>query len=454
MTQLSQEQEEDEKGKDGQITTRVLPGFMELLPAEQIVFDGIKAVIEAVYEKYGFVALDTPVIERAEVLLAKAGGETEKQIYQFTKGDNDLALRFDLTVPLARYVSEHANDLVFPFRRCHIGKVYRGEKPQKGRYREFYQCDIDIIGDGSLSLMNDAEIPSVINEVFSKLDFGPFVIKISNRKLITGLLDSLEAGNQSVGIIQTIDKLEKVGENEVRGLLVALGVPNPAIREIFQFIGINGTPQEMLMALRNLCVDNDIFRQGVSELDEVVCAMQALGVPEDRYVIDLTIARGLDYYTGTVYETVLRDYPGLGSICSGGRYDNLAEKYTDRKLPGVGISIGLTRLFSQLKEIGLIKTSVATPTKVLVVPLVEDMSMPLEIAKRIREAGISTEVYFEDTKMKNKLTYANKKGIPFVVLVGEDEIKSGLFAVKNMETGEQVMLAKEAIAAHINEAMK
>lgn len=444
---------EEVKG-GGDILTRVLPGFMELLPAEQIVFDRMKAIIEDVYRTYGFVALDTPAIERAEVLLAKAGGETEKQIYRFIKGENDLALRFDLTVPLARYVSEHANDLVFPFRRSHIAKVYRGERPQKGRYREFYQADIDIIGDGSLSLMNDAEIPSVINEVFSRLDLGPFTIRISNRKLIAGLLDSLEAGNLSVGIIQTIDKLEKIGENEVRGQLVQLGVPDNAIRGIFQFIEIKGSAEEMLAALKNLCIENETFKFGVGELEEVITHLQVLGVPADRYAIDLTIARGLDYYTGTVYETVLRDHPGLGSICSGGRYDNLAEKYTDRKLPGVGISIGLTRLFSQMKEIGLIKTDVATPTKALVIPLVSEMTVPLEIATAIREAGIAAEVYFEDVKMKNKLAYANKKGIPFVILVGGDEIAANTFAVKNMETGIQVALAKGDIAAYITKEMK
>ena len=417
-------------------------------------FDRMRSVIEEVYRIYGFIALDTPVIERADVLLAKAGGETEQQIYRFTKGENDLALRFDLTVPLARYVSEHANELTFPFRRSHIGKVYRGERPQKGRYREFYQCDIDIIGDGALSLMNDAEIPSVINEVFTRLNFGPFVIRISNRKLVTGLLESLEAGNQSVGIIQTIDKLEKIGENEVRGLLVALGVPDNTIRAIFDFIAISGSSEDMLAALRNLGVDNETFRKGVEELAEVIRHLGVLGVPADNYAIDLTIARGLDYYTGTVYETVLRDHPELGSICSGGRYDNLAEKYTDRKLPGVGISIGLTRLFSQLKEIGLLQFGMATPTNVLVVPLVADISVPLEIAMALREAGLPTEVYFEDVKMKNKLAYANKLGIPFVVLVGEDEIASGEFTVKNMQTGEQIACAKGDIATAVKKEIR
>lgn len=440
--------------REGGISTRVLPGFMELLPAEQIVFDTMKQTIEDTYRRYGFIALDTPLIERAEVLLAKAGGETEKQIYRFTKGENDLALRFDLTVPLARYVSEHANELVFPFRRSHIGKVYRGEKPQKGRYREFYQCDIDIIGDGALSLMNDAEIPSVIYAVFSKLNFGPFVIRISNRKLITGLLGSLDIGHLSTSVMQTIDKIEKIGEGEVRRLLVELGVPDGAIETIFKFVAITGSSEEVLAALRGLGVQNDVFQLGIAELGEVVRYLRVLGVPEDSYALDLTIARGLDYYTGTVYETVLREHPKLGSICSGGRYDNLAEKYTERKLPGVGISIGLTRLFSQLKEAGLVQFGAATPTKVLVVPLVTDMSVPLEIAGSLREADIPTEVYFEDVKMKNKLAYANKSGIPFVVLVGEDEISSGQFAVKNMMTGEQTKIAKIEIVSFVSNGIE
>lgn len=442
--------EEQSKESGNAIPTQVLSGFMELLPAEQIVFDRMKATIEEVYAKYGFVALDTPAIERAEVLLAKAGGETEKQIYRFTKGDTDLALRFDLTVPLARYVSEHANDLVFPFRRSHIAKVYRGERPQKGRYREFYQADIDIIGDGSLSLMNDAEIPSVIYDVFNALGFGPFVIRISNRKLITGMLASLGIGHLSTGVMQTIDKIEKIGADEVRDLLVGLGVPADAIDIMFKFIAITGSPEEVLSALRDMDVRNDEFQTGMHELGEVTRYLKILGVPSDYYMIDLTIARGLDYYTGTVYETVLREHREIGSICSGGRYDNLAGKYAKRQLPGVGISIGLTRLFSQLRELDLIKFGPATPTKVLVIPLVEDMAVSLEIATVLREADIATEVYFEDVKkMDKKLAYANKKGIPFVILVGEDEIAANAFAVKNMETGEQVALAKDDIVTHI-----
>lgn len=427
------------------ITTKVLPGFMELLPADQIVFDRMKAVIQSTFERYGYVPLDTPVIERAEVLLAKAGGETEKQIYRFNKGDTDLALRFDLTVPLARYVSEHLREITFPFRRCHVGKVYRGESPQKGRYREFYQCDIDIIGFGSLSLMNDAEIPSVIYQVFRKLDFGPFVIRISNRKLITGLLVALGAKEQSVDVMRIIDKIEKVGKPAVEEMLKELGLAEGVTSRIFEFLEIRGSTLEIIDALRKMSIDNEQFQFGINELDSVMSNIQKLGVPLQYFGVDLSIARGLDYYTGTVYETVMTDHPNLGSVCSGGRYDNLAEKYTDNRLPGVGISIGLTRLFSQLKDAGLISAEQSTPTSVLVVPFVDDLSVPLAIASSLRNNGVPTEVYFEEAKFNKKMAYADKLGIPFVVIVGGDELSSGLYTVKNMKTREQVKVPIDRI---------
>lgn len=432
------------------LPTHVLPGFLELLPADQIAFEKMKTTIQSVFEEFGFIPLDTPAIERAEVLLAKAGGETEKQIYRFNKGDNDLALRFDLTVPLARYVSEHSNEITFPFRRYHIAKVYRGENPQKGRFREFYQCDIDIVGNEKLSLVNDAEILSIIFSVFTKLDLGPFVIRISNRKLVTGLLSSLGIGELSVEVMRAIDKIEKIGKDAVREMFVSAGVTEKAASEIFRFLEIQGTSGEILAALQKLQISDETFKRGVDELAGVVNCLKMLQVPEESYKIDLSIARGLDYYTGTVYETTLVNHPQVGSVCSGGRYDNLAEKYTDRKLPGVGISIGLTRLFSQLKEAGLVKSGPATTAKVLVVPLVADMSVPLEIASALRGKNIPTEIYLEDVKMKTKLAYADKLGIPFVLLVGEDEIKEGKFTLKNMSSGEQVKLAPEEISTHIS----
>lgn len=432
------------------VPTRVLPGFMELLPADQIVFNRMLDTIRSVYEQYGFVPIDTPVIERADILLAKVGGETARQIYRFTKGDNELALRFDLTVPLARYVAEHSDELAFPFRRYHIGKVYRGESPQKGRYREFYQCDIDIIGNGSLSLINDAEIPRIVYDVFVKLGIGAFVIRLNNRKLVTGLLNSAGVGELAVEVMRAIDKIEKVGEQEVRQILISLGLADSAVQQIFGFLSIKGSVDEIIEMLRLIDVKDETFQLGISELSEVVKCARVLGMPDSSFAIDLSIARGLDYYTGTVYETVLVDHPNVGSICSGGRFDNLAEKYTDRRLPGVGISIGLTRLFSQLKEVGIVKSGASTLSKVLVIPLVEDPSVSLEIATMLRVQGLSAEVYLEESKMKKKMAYADKIGVPFVVLVGEDEISSGMFVVKNMATRQQVKVPKDQIFFEIS----
>jgi len=432
------------------INTSVLPGFMELLPPQQMAFNRMKSVIIDTFEQFGFLPLDTPVIERAEVLLAKAGGETERQIYQFTKGDTSLALRFDLTVPLARYVSEHAREITFPFRRYHVGKVYRGESPQKGRFREFYQCDIDIIGREKLSLVNDAEIPSVIYKVFKRLDIGQFVIRISNRKILKGLLEGLNIStDKSVEVMRIIDKIDKVGKGSVEKMMVDLGIENDTITKIFHFLDISGNTDEIIRALEAMDIQNVQYRQGVDELSQVVTNVGKLGIPVSNYAIDLSIARGLDYYTGTVYETVLSEYPEIGSVCSGGRYDNLAEMYTEQKLPGVGISIGLTRLFYQLSEAGLIKTDSSTPTKVLVVPFVSDLSQPLSIATRLREAGIATEVYLEEDRMKNKLAYADKLGIPFVVIIGEDEIEKGEFSVKNMRNGKQTQVKADELLAYI-----
>lgn len=439
-------------GNDKKIPTRVLTGFMELLPEEQMVFNRMLDTIKETYELYGFSPIDTPVIERTEVLLANVGGETAKQVYSFSRGKNDLSLRFDLTVPLARYVSENAGDLNFPFRRYHIGKVYRGERAQKGRFREFYQCDIDIIGNETLSLINDAEIPRVIYDVFSRLDIGKFLIRISNRKLLMGLLGSLGVTEESsVEVMRAVDKLEKVGKEEVKKMLAEIGLSGRDVEAVFELLSIEGDTDSKLATLRSLGVEGSTFETGVSELSEVVSSMRSLGMPEDSYIIDLTIARGLDYYTGVVYETELVDRPEMGSVCSGGRYENLAENYSKRKLPGVGISIGLTRLFYQLKEAGVLKFESGSPTEIMVAPLLEDLSVPLEVATMLREANLSTEVYFEGGKLDKKLTYANRKGIPYVVIIGEDEVSSGLFTVKDMGSGEQVKLRKEQILSYIKE---
>ena len=426
---------------ENKVLPKTLPGFMELLPNEQLLFNEIKEKIQKTYEKFGFLPLDTPVIESAEVLLAKAGGETEKQIYRFNKGETDLALRFDLTVPLAKYVTENYNELCFPFRRYQIGKVYRGEKAQRGRYREFYQCDIDIIGENELSLLNDAELPSVIYNVFNELGFGDFTICINNRKILNGLFDALGLKDSSVDILRIIDKIDKIGKENVVKEIEELGVSEEKINTIMSFIAITGNVEETIKALRELNISNELFETGVNELEEVSKSIKLFGVPEKNYKIDLTIARGLDYYTGTVYETFLNEYRSLGSVCSGGRYDNLAEYYTDRKLPGVGVSIGLTRLFFQLNDKKIIEAGNRSISKVLIISMVDDLSKSIEIATMIRNEGINCQVYTDQGKIKKQFNYANRNNIPYVIVLGEDEIANNVVSLKNMESGEQVTIS-------------
>ncbi len=420
-----------------------LPGFMELLPAEQIKFNQMRDTIKEVYERYGFIPLDTPVIERSDVLLVKSGGETEKQVYRFMKGDTDVAMRFDLTVPLARYVAQHMANLTFPFRRYQIGKVYRGEKNQKGRFREFYQCDIDIIGRNSLEVVNDAEIPAIINDVFTQLGLPEFIIRINNRKLMNGLFQHYGLAGRPE-ILKAIDKLEKIGPEKTRKELMDEGLEKDAIDAVFGFIQLKGSNDEILEGLKKAGIENELYQTGVRELESVTRLIRAFGVPEEHFSLDLTIVRGLDYYTGTVYETLLKNYPEIGSVCSGGRYDNLAEHYTKEKLPGVGISIGLTRLFYQLSEAGLLgemKQNVLT--QLLVVPIGDTLETCAAVARRFRDAGIITEVFLEDTKIGKKMNYANKQGIPWVVLVGDEEVQDDLVALKDFESGDQIRMSWE-----------
>lgn len=415
----------------------ILPGFMELLPTDQMLFNWMLDTIRTTYERFGFIPIDTPTIEKSEILLAKSGGDTEKQIYRFNKGDNDLSLRFDLTVPLARFVAQHYNDLTFPFRRYHIGKVFRGERPQKGRFREFYQCDIDIIGNESLSVINDAEILGVIYSTFRALGFENFTIRINNRKVLNGFFAWLGIEDKAE-VMRIVDKLEKIGEDGVRKELKELGLVEEVVQQIVGFIKIKGKAGEIVDSLRAMKVENELFNSGVGELSEVCGYVGSFGIPEENYTVDLTIARGLDYYTGTIYETILNDYPSIGSVCSGGRYDNLAQNYTEKKLPGVGISIGLTRLFYQLREADIIKSeNKSTPTVLLVIPMQEAMSKALEISTRTRMNGIPTEVYLNEGKMGKKFSYADKLGIPYVMVIGEDEIKTGQYKLKDMKTGGQ-----------------
>ena len=434
------------------MTPRTLSGFMELLPAPQQQMERIMEVLRRTYSLYGFTPLDTPVIESSDVLLAKGGGETEKQIYRFQKGDADLALRFDLTVPLAKYVALHYNDLTFPFRRYQIGKVYRGERAQRGRFREFYQADIDIIGDGKLSIVNEAEIPSIIYKTFSTLGLKRFQIRVNNRKILNGFYAMLGLTEKSGDIMRTVDKLDKIGPEKVKAILMdeEIALSEEQASEILKFIAITGTNEEVLAALEGYQNRNEVFDEGLTELNTVVKYLAAFGVPAENFAVDLTIARGLDYYTGTVYETTLLDHPEIGSVCSGGRYDNLAEYYTDKQLPGVGISIGLTRLFYVLGEQGMLNPDLPTaPADVLILPMTDDLSAAISLATQLRENGIRAQIHGENKKFKQKISYADKLGIPYVIFLGEDEISAGVVACKDMATGEQTKLEPEATIARI-----
>ena len=425
-----------------QIKPKTLPGFMELLPNEQILFNKMKDTIKNTYESFGFLPLDTPIIEDANILLAKAGGETEKQIYRFMKGENDLALRFDLTVPLAKYVTEYYDKLTFPFKRYQIGKVYRGEKPQRGRYREFYQCDVDIIGDGELSVLYDAELASVIYKTFLNLGFNDFTISINNRKILNGLFEGLNVKENSVDILRIIDKIDKIGPDKVKKELCEL-ISEEKVNTIMSFISISGSNDEKIKALENMSISNVTWNNGLNELKEVVKFIRLFMVPEENFQIDLTIARGLDYYTGTVYETFLNKYRNLGSVCSGGRYDNLTEYYSKRKMPGVGISIGLSRLFFQLTDNNIISTENQSISDILVISMDNNYEAVSKIASTIRENGLNAQVDFENKKLSKKFKYADKLNVKYVIVIGEDEIKDNVISLKNMETGEQRRLHLE-----------
>lgn len=436
------------------VTPRTLSGFMELLPADQLKMERLLGTLREVYSLYGFTPLDTPAIESAEVLLAKGGGETEKQIYRFMKGDSDLALRFDLTVPLAKYVAANYAKLSFPFRRYQIGKVWRGERAQRGRFREFYQADIDVIGDGKLDIMNEAEIPSIICRAFTRLGLRDFTIRINNRKVLGGFF-AMHGMGAPAEILRTVDKLEKIGADKVREILLDdCGLDAAQADAVLDFIAFEGTTEEKLRFLEGMGGRNELFDAGVRELRTVAEALPGLGVPEERFALDFTIARGLDYYTGTVYETTINSHPEIGSVCSGGRYDDLAEFYTDRKLPGAGISIGVTRLFYVLSEQGLLNPELAcAPADAIVLPMTADLGFAAAAATGLREAGIRTQLYTEEKKFKQKLSYASKLGIPFAVIIGEDEAASGLVSLKDMQRGEQISCTPGEAAEKIKAAL-
>jgi histidyl-tRNA synthetase len=423
---------------------------MELLPGKQAQFERMLEVLRKTYSSYGFAALDTPVIEDAQILLAKGGGDTEKQIYRFQKGDSDLALRFDLTVPLAKYVALHAGDLAFPFRRYQISKVYRGERAQRGRFREFYQADIDIIGDGKLDIVNEAEIPAIIYKVFTGFGLKRFQIRVNNRKILNGFYEMLHLSHKAGDIMRTVDKLDKIGTRKVGFALIDdLDISEDHADEILGFMMIKGSNAEVLEKLSDYAGRSEMFDQGLAELKAVCENLAAFGVPEENFAVDLTIARGLDYYTGTVYETTLLDHPEIGSVCSGGRYDNLAGYYTDRQLPGVGISIGLTRLFYVLDEQGLLNPELPTaPCDALVLPM-GDLGAAIALAEQLRSSGLRVQLYGEQKKFKQKMAYADKLGVKFAVLLGEDEIKEGKCSVKDMVSGQQITVTPAEAAEHI-----
>lgn len=422
----------------------ILPGFAEYLPEDQIIFNELLDIIRKNYEKFGFLPIDTPVIEKSEVLLAKGGGETEKQVYRFTKGTTDMSLRFDLTVPLARYVAQHFSELAFPFRRYQIGKVYRGERNQKGRFREFYQCDIDVIGNDSLSLINDAEIPAIIYSIFKELDFGPFLIKINNRKILNGFFQSLEIEDTGE-VLRTIDKLDKIGVENVGQELIKAGLTEEKVNKIFDFIKIKGDTTKVFNGLKALQIENELFLLGLEELEKVVNFMKKFGISEDSFAIDLTVARGLDYYTGTVYETNLVGYESIGSVCSGGRYENLAEYYTKNKLPGVGISIGLSRLFYQLKEKNKLNRMAKSQIQVILLPMEDCIEDGISIVSKLRENNIASMIYTESGKLSKKFKFANSINAPYVIVVGKEEIEKKKYTLKNMESGEEFLYSIDEI---------
>ncbi len=434
---------------------KTLSGFMELYPNEQIAFDNIKNTIIDTYKKYGFYPLDTPIIEYSEVLLAKAGGETEKQIYRFEKGDNDLSLRFDLTVPLAKYVARRYNELVFPFKRYQVGKVFRGERPQKGRFREFYQCDIDVIGDEELSLKYDSELVNVIYDIFSKLNIGDFKIRINNRKILNGFFGRLGINKElTAEVLRIIDKSEKISRESLIDELDKIGITEMQRFDILNLMDrrlINPDMEESLNYLKReypkTNKDNSLLNEGIEELETILNDLKSRGIPRKYYAVDLTIARGLDYYTGTVYETSLVDYPSIGSVCSGGRYENLAEFYTDKKLPGVGLSIGLTRLFYQLVEANIIKIDNVSSSDVMILPMCDNYEYIYKVNNILKENNIKVNICYLDKGFKQKMKYANRMNNKYIIIIGEDEVNNNTVVLKNMISGNQMTISFNELAS-------
>lgn len=424
-----------------------IAGVMELLPDDQLVFDHIKQIIEETFLSYQFLPIDTPAIEKNDILFAKGGGETEKQIFGIDSSKKDMSLRFDLTVPLARYVSEHFSDLNFPFKRYQIGKVYRGERNQKGRYKEFYQCDIDIIGNDSLSIHNDSLLPKVIYDIFQKLDFKGIKFHINNRKLLNGFFESIEISDKEE-VLRTIDKKAKIGDEKTKELLTELCGEDKALK-LMELINNKRDNKELLKYLESLDL-NDNYKLGLRELKEVYDYMVKFGIDDESIMIDLSITRGLDYYTSTVYETFLDGYESIGSVCSGGRYENLAGNFSKQNLPGVGLSIGLTRLFYQLQELGLLEKYREDFTDCLIIPMDEKLNFyAIDIGNNLKNKGYKVDIYLEDGKFKKKINYADKIGVKKVIIIGQEEYENKMVSVKNMEDGNQVSVKIEDIGDYL-----
>ncbi|MDH3324693.1 MAG: histidine--tRNA ligase [Candidatus Peregrinibacteria bacterium] len=444
--------------KNNKNTLEPISGFPEFSPEEQIIFNNCLRIIRDTYERFGFVPIETPSVERVDTLTSKGGDE--KEIYGLHRlsaedadeYDANLALHFDLTVPLARYVAQRYGQLTFPFRRYQLQKVWRGERSQSGRYKEFMQCDIDVIGNDTLSLAHDAEIPSIIYEAFSKLNIGKFVIRINNRKILQGFFEHIGLeGNDKVVALRAVDKLEKNGRNSVKKELTQIGLSNNKAFSLIDFVETDLETDDLLKKISSVNYGK-LFATGVQELSTVIAGIRALSVPEDFFKVDLSIARGLDYYTGTIYETVLTDHPGIGSICSGGRYENLSQHFSDKKLPGVGISIGLTRLVPRLLSAGVLTAEKKTVAPVLITTMQqESLTEYLHMATSLRDAGINTEVYLEPKNFKKQMKYANRKGFSLVVIAGENEFLQGVIRIKNLETGEQIDIPESELVTSVQQ---
>ncbi len=435
------------------VKPRIAGGLVEYTPAEQLEFNRLQEIIRKTYEKYGFSPIDTTVLELTEVLLAKEAGETGKQVYRFTRNNDpagtDYTMRFDLTVPLARYVAQNEGQLAFPFSRYAIGPVYRAERAQAGRFREFVQCDIDTIGSDSPIV--DAQFPAVINEIFSQFGFGEFTVRLNNRLLLNGFFEGIGLQTSSTDVLRIVDKMEKVTEGELIDELKGVGLNDEQVTQVLKFTAITGENDEVLAQLKALGIQNETFQDGLDKLNVLVKSLRTMGVPETRFQIDLRIARGLDYYTGVVYETVLNEYPQVGSVCSGGGYDDLAGLYTKTTLPGVGISIGLTRLFYALSKLGAIKAEAQSPAAVVVMPFGNEQLAPaLNAAAVLRNAGINTAFYSEPTKLDKKFRYADRMGFNYVVLVGQREAENGQVSVKDMRTGETTAIALDLLVEFVS----